>query len=195
LDGELRLPLVNGVDPTIDPDDPIPSDSEVRAMMIPIINRSRRGIFSVLRHMVDKEAATEVVEPDPAEKVPPMMTRIPVAIKLACPASAARAWRPRLPTLDDDSEDGYSQDSDFDPDYVLDESWRGSEEEIEKRILKEAKLYSTNLKSLQGKYVPKFYGLWTFDLKHGRVYMMVQEILARPEAETVRINRLHKPVE
>jgi hypothetical protein len=56
-----------------------------------------------------------------------------------------------------------------------DDEWMSSTAEVEKHILHEAHLYTSNNKSIQGIYVPNFYGLWTVELADGIVYMMVLE--------------------
>ncbi|KAI9633199.1 uncharacterized protein MKK02DRAFT_39178 [Dioszegia hungarica] len=107
-----------------------------------------------------------------------MLRRNDVAIKFGCPAKAAadRRSRPESASIEAAND------------------WRSSAEAIERRILDEARVYTSKLQSVQGIYAPAFYGLWSFELAEGRVYMMVLEQLHPLKQEGIDLARPVQPL-
>jgi len=114
-DGKLRLPLVNGVDPTLDSIDPMPSDAVVRAAMTAIMKRSRWGALAGMEEAVEKDKK-EAAAPAGEKSVDPLSryATLPVAVKLACPTEIARVYRRRETTPSDCSKESIFPYNDHD---------------------------------------------------------------------------------
>lgn len=216
FEGKIRLPegaLINGVAPG-EPDDTSRwSVPVVRAAFSRAVDKSRQDFFDEGYVTSDKEEGWATDEeakatkmgffrrekgakaaprtgPRPTYVEPPpltaplsrvwadMLRRNDVAIKFACPAKAAvdRGSRPESASIEAAND------------------WRSSAEAIERRILNEARVYTSKLQSVQGIYAPAFYGLWSFELAEGRVYMMVLEQLHPLKQEGIDLARPVQPL-